>query len=95
MNTTRRITCGLVTATFGALGLGALNGQPVFGVATVILGGEINSLGHLIELKKTILSVQLQGRGQYHTLYDHLGLLGLADGLKDDSKVKILLLVYV
>ena len=39
MNTTRRITCGLVTATFGALGLGALNGQPVFGVATVILGG--------------------------------------------------------
>jgi hypothetical protein len=39
MNTTRRITCGLVTATFGALALGALNGQPAFGVATVILGG--------------------------------------------------------
>jgi hypothetical protein len=39
MNTTRRITCGLVTVTFGALGLRALNRQPVFGVATVILGG--------------------------------------------------------
>ncbi|PWU81342.1 MAG: hypothetical protein DLM72_07485 [Candidatus Nitrosopolaris wilkensis] len=39
MNTTRRITCGLVTATFGALSLGALNGQPAFGIATVILGG--------------------------------------------------------
>ena len=39
MNTTRRITCALVTATFGALALGALNGQPSFGVASVILGG--------------------------------------------------------
>ena len=38
MNTTRRITCALVTATFGALALGALNGQPSFGVASVILG---------------------------------------------------------
>jgi hypothetical protein len=38
MNTTR-ITCALVTATFGALGLGALNGQPAFGVVTAILGG--------------------------------------------------------
>ena len=42
MNTTTRITCGLVTATFGALALGALNGQPAFGVATVILGGAAN-----------------------------------------------------
>jgi hypothetical protein len=38
MSTTRRITFGLVTVTFGALALAALNGQPAFGVATVILG---------------------------------------------------------
>jgi hypothetical protein len=40
MNTTiRKITCGLITATFGATTLGTVNGQRETAVASVVLGG--------------------------------------------------------
>jgi hypothetical protein len=40
MNTTiRKITWGLITATFGATTLGTVNGQPETAVASVVLGG--------------------------------------------------------
>lgn len=40
MNTTiRKITCALITVTFGATTLGTVNGQRETAVASVVLGG--------------------------------------------------------